>query len=351
MNWQQLDWAALDRLRETFLHADKSTGPYWRDERDLAAYDATYGQRIGWKWDAVLTELVGRELLPTETGLTVFDWGCGSGVAGRQAIRALGERVQRLWLWDHSSAAVAFAARRAREMFPHLEVRALTAVEVATVQADVLVLSHVLNELPTAPAARADFQHLLERVRRIWWVEPGTHAVSRALGEWRERLRTVGFTPLAPCPHAGACGALAVGKERDWCHFFATPPAEIFADSDWVKFGQRAGIDLRSLPYAFLVLSRASTKASPPEAGRVLGRPEVFKGYARMLNCGADGLTELTLQERADKRLFKSLKRDSGLLLFRWERDGDRITAAERMATLTQNPDLPAQPENLTTIT
>jgi ribosomal protein RSM22 (predicted rRNA methylase) len=178
---------------------------------------------------------------------------------------------------------------------------------------------------------------LLSRARCVLWVEPGTHEVSRALAGWREQLRGTGAQVIAPCTHHAACGLLAAGNERHWCHFFASPPPEIFADSNWVKFGQRAGIDLRSLPYSFLVLANptltAATAPQRDEAGagdsRILGEPRVYKGYAKLFNCSAAGVEELTLQQRVDKPFFKSLKRVRGPLLYRWTRDGLQITAAE----------------------
>ena len=57
MNWTQLDWPALDRLRDGFLHGGAAAGPYWKTTSALASYDLTYGERIAWKWDAVLQEL------------------------------------------------------------------------------------------------------------------------------------------------------------------------------------------------------------------------------------------------------------------------------------------------------
>ena len=57
MEWEKLDWEALDRLREGFLTGAAARGPYWKSLGDLANYDLTYGERIGWKWDAVLAEL------------------------------------------------------------------------------------------------------------------------------------------------------------------------------------------------------------------------------------------------------------------------------------------------------
>lgn len=366
MDLNSLDWEVLDRLRETFLSDARMEGPYWHTITDLEAYDLTYAERIGWKWDTVLRELKLRGWTPLspdadgrpssreatneaprsmpsaspelgppgQNALTVFDWGCGSGVAGRRVVELLGaENVARLVLHDHSSLAIEFAEHRARKSFPSLTVERASYRVLQEGPIDVLVVSHVLNELDDI--GRAELTGLLARAQTVLWVEPGTHEVSRALVGWREQARAAGFNVVAPCPHANACGLLAVGRERDWCHFFAAPPPEIFANSEWVKFGQRAGIDLRSLPYSFLVLDRradfAGHRPSLPDASRILGEPRVYKGYAKIFNCSARGVEELMLQQRADKELFKSLKRASGPLVFRWTRDGDRINAAERL--------------------
>jgi hypothetical protein len=57
----------------------------------------------------------------------------------------------------------------------------------------------------------------------------------------------------------------------------------------------------------------------------VIGRPEHLKGFARVLNCDADGLSELTLQKRDDPALFKGLDRTKRPLVCRWRRNGSRI--------------------------
>ena len=70
---------------------------------------------------------------------------------------------------------------------------------------------------------------------------------------------------------------------------------------------QRAGIDLRSLPYAFITLDRIqpdnpagreagapeALPAPPPDLSHVIGRVEHYKPYARLLNCDAHGLAAL----------------------------------------------------------
>ncbi|HEY0944215.1 MAG TPA: small ribosomal subunit Rsm22 family protein [Opitutaceae bacterium] len=321
MTWSELDWAALDRLREGFLSGAAAAGPYWRSRSDLASYDFTYGERIGWKWGAVLRELTLRGWTPPEG--VVLDWGCGSGVAGRRVLGAFGpERFSGLSVWDHSTLAREFAADAARAAYPGFNVDAYRDGE----PFGLLVLSHVLNELDAdAQAAVAD---LIARATAVIWIEPGTSDVSRTLVEWRERLRAQ-FNLVAPCTHAAVCGMLGAGNERHWCHHFASPPAGIYADSNWVRFGQRAGIDLRSLPYSFLVLDRRPPPALPADGARIIGRPEHFKPYARFLNCDVTGVHEVTLPKRADLALYKQLERTKGPLLYRWRRNGATADGGE----------------------
>ena len=81
MNWDSIDWEALERMRAAFLAGTAGAADYWQTEGELAAYDATFAQRIGWKWDFVLSELQRRGWTPPRGEL--LDWGCGSGVAAR----------------------------------------------------------------------------------------------------------------------------------------------------------------------------------------------------------------------------------------------------------------------------
>jgi hypothetical protein len=354
MTWAEIDWAALERLRGLFLSGAAAQGAYWRSAAELANYDLTYGERIGWKWDAVLSELEQRAWRPTgaagltnESGrapgrsgkLAVLDWGCGSGVAGRRVVRWLGqEGVAILRLWDHSALAADFAARAARSLFPNLAVESLTPGFMAGDDpVGVMVISHVLNELPASELLA--LRSLASRADAIIWVEPGTREVSRALIELREQLR-VRFRVVAPCTHQNACGLLAPEKVRHWCHHFASPPAGIFADSNWVKFGQRAGIDLRSLPYSFLALERRQTlEPDGPDAGfsRVIGEPRSYKGFAKVLSCEAGGVVERMAQKRDAPDLFKQFRHPEGPLIYRWTIAEERIVGGEPLSRLTRS--------------
>ena len=330
MTWDTLDWSVLDRLRETFLASKTGGGSYWNSLHDLANYDLTYAQRIGWKWDAVLRELQQRGWSPPPGPL--LDWGCGSGIAGRCVLDAIGAAsFEKLGVFDHSALAMQFAVARAEAMFPNLPVESASLDDATTSAVGTLVISHVLNELDEA-GGRA-LRAVIDRAHAVLWVEPGTHTDSRALIAMRETLREQ-FHVIAPCTHQSVCGLLAVENARHWCHHFASPPAGIMADSNWVRFAQRAGIDLRSLPYSFLVMERKGVREqvpglSPVGWSRVLGEPRVYKGFAKVLSCQADGVRELELQKRDAPELFKAMKHGESKKLHRWTTTDGRIQTVE----------------------
>ena len=338
MTWSDLDWPALDRLRDGFLSGSAADGPYWRSLSDLASYDFTYAERIGWKWDALLAELRRRQWTPPSR--TLLDWGCGSGIAGRRVLSAFGaQTLDTLQVWDHSPLARQFAADSARKNFPTLTISEFLPFTPHS-SPFTLLLSHVLNELP-APA-RAELFALIARADAVIWIEPGTHVVSRDLASVRDRLRA-DFDIVAPCTHALDCPLFAAANERHWCHYFAPAPVGIYADSNWVKFGQRAGVDLRSLPYSVLVLEKKNLRVSPapspahspesvatlpPGSSRVLGRVRVHKAHTDLLACDATGLHDLKLFKRTDPVLHKKLDRNPPIPLYRFEREAEKITVA-----------------------
>jgi len=321
-----MDWARLERLRNLFLSGDK-TRDYWTSDADLAAYDATFARRIAWKWQAVLREVAARgHRFEVDE---IVDWGCGSGVAAREVLASgLVVGAPRVRFWDRSPLAKSFAARKAGEeqAVPVEVLDGLGSVEMGeNAPRRLLVISHVLNELD-----KNGVGSLLSLVRastHVLWVEPGSKAESRRLSELRDSLRNT-FDVLAPCTHMQKCGMLLDKNESHWCHQFAPAAKEAFTDPAWSEFSRRLGIDLRSLPYSYLLLSRKSelSAAKVAEAlpySRVIGEPRFSKGYARILSCdGQRGVTEIILQKRDDprtlKRLQGGLKASGGVPLYRW---------------------------------
>ncbi|MDR3405447.1 MAG: small ribosomal subunit Rsm22 family protein [Chthoniobacter sp.] len=308
----------LRELRERFLAGTAGAADYWQSPDHLELYDSTYAERIGWKWDAVLDELDLRGWRPRSTH--VLDWGCGTGVAHRRVL-AKWPQFTAANLHDRSLHARLFAAQKTRREFPQV---AVTLNRPTVTPETLLLVSHVINELPPA-----ELDQLLELARgagEVIWVEAGTHADSRRLIDVRERLRDT-FTPIAPCTHTARCGMLTTKNAQHWCHHFARPPSAIFQDARWADFGKEIGIDLRSVPYSFLVLAR--TPAMPPGYSRIIGEPREAKGFARVLSCQAEGVADFILQKRDVPELFRAVRKGTLEPVYRWTLADGKIVAAE----------------------
>ena len=312
MNWEAIDWSALERMRAAFLQNTAGAADYWQSESDLVSYDTTFAQRIGWKWDYVLEELKRRGWSPPKGEL--FDWGCGTGIAGRAFLDQFGEKsVSALRLWDRSSLAVSYATLRARAKYPKLKTVAGSGSPSTN---DILLISHVLTELtPEQTQALADEA---ARAQCILWVEPGTYEASLTLIAVRERLRSQ-FNIVAPCTHQERCGILAPENERHWCHHFASAPHEVFTESNWARFASVMGIDLRDLPLSFLVLDKRPAPVLPAAAGRVIGHPRIYKGHALLLVCDVSGVSERQLTKRHFPEEFKAWRKGKADVLCEWK--------------------------------
>ncbi|MBM3978374.1 MAG: hypothetical protein FJ299_15475 [Planctomycetes bacterium] len=323
----EADWARLAGLRARFLEGGNAVrGDYWRDERDLELYDAVYAPRIGWKWDALLDELAWRGWTPPP-GL-VLDWGCGTGIASRRFGARFGWDGRALLLHDRTRDAQRFAERRARERFGELSVNALDESESLDSQPALLLVSHVLSEL--SGEAEQRLLALAARATAVLWLEPGERKSSRRLGLVRERLRATHHV-IAPCPHQQTCGLLAPEQERHWCHFFALPPNDVYTSRFWRLVADNLRLDMRALPYSPLALdSRASALAAAParEIARVLGRPRIEKGAARLDACRSSGVADLRFLQRLDKAMYRRLAEPAGeRFLWQVEESDGRIRA------------------------
>lgn len=317
MNWETIDWQALERLRSSYLAGSAGGADYWRNQRDLDSYNQTFAQRIGWKWDYVLEDLMSLGWVPPEA--EVMDWGCGSGIAGRAFLDHFGtESVKGLRVWDRSSLAMDFAVKTARKKFPDLTVQSGLAENPG-----VLLISHVLTEL--TPEQTDELAKYVSQAETVIWVEPGTYEASLTLIAIRERLRPQ-FQIVAPCTHTEQCGILAPGNDRHWCHHFASPPSEIFTDANWSKFANLMSIDLRSLPLSYLVLDKRPQTTFPADVYRVIGRPRVYKAHALIQACNACGVKEYELHKRDHSSEFKQMKKGHCDALQEWQVAGERIT-------------------------
>lgn len=331
-HWSADELKTLARLREGFLTGRAGERDYWRSETELALYDQSFGERIGWKWDAVLGELKQRKWMPRSRH--ILDWGCGTGIAGRRVLAAWPEQFESLALHDRSPLAMRFAADRASSDHPAIRVTRANIRE-SLPAGTMLVLSHVLNELPDA--ALQQLLALAVQAEEIIWVEAGTHADSRRLTTGvRERLREE-FAAVAPCTHSARCGMAAPENERHWCHFFAPVPPLAFQDARWAEFSRTLEIDLRSLPYSYIAMERQrATPSVPVGFSRVIGEPREFKGYTKVLSCQADGVAEFTLQKRDDLALFRAMREARQPQTHAWKLNGSKIVGSIELDNIAE---------------
>lgn len=288
-------WKRLQNLRQAYLKADGYLADYWQDEQLLDAYDKSLGQRIQWKWDAVL------ETLPPRKIDRLVDWGCGSGGATRAVLRHW--ECSEVLLLDRSAKARAFAAKKVREEHP--KVRVVTEMDDKPFA---LLVSHVLSELPEGEVEKV--LDLARRAQVVLWVEAGRRQESRKLSAIREKLRPLQRV-LAPCPHSSLCGMLREGQEENWCHFMAKAPSAVYQSAFWRDCSKELGFDLRSLPVSYLY-TEADAESSAGSDMRVLAGSRQYKGYTRFSACMEQGIMQSDFMKRTDKKLYERLA-DPGL--------------------------------------
>jgi Mitochondrial small ribosomal subunit Rsm22 len=258
----------------------------------LEQYHATFGARIGWKWNAVLRELKSRWTPPAD-GFSIWDWGAGTGIATLRTQALFPESVKKVFLWDRSPLALEFSSTKIKTQTPEVTVETSQSLPLAPPLLS--LFSHVITELEDADLSK--LLSILQNADGVIWVEPGTPEVSRRMVDVRESLRKL-FTVVAPCPHQDRCGLL--GQTRDWCHHFAPPPPEAFTTAEWRQFQEALKIDLRSSPVTYLVLMKPSLAAgiSPISGDRMIGRPRWEKGQAKLLMCNQTNVTQRRLLKR-----------------------------------------------------
>jgi hypothetical protein len=111
-------------------------------------------------------------------------------------------------------------------------------------------------------------------------------------------------------------------------------PPHFFQDARWAELSHELGIDLRALPYSFLVLERPRAEFPTPEGfSRVIGRPRDFKGYSKVLSCQAEGVCEWMLQKRDAPELLREVRDGAEAPVYRWRVEKGKIVEGERLGS------------------
>ena len=323
-------FAQLRALRETFI-AKQSTGTldYWSNTEILEAYDATLARRILWKWQSALSEAVNsgfanqtfhsiaQDLNPASQQMPPnisewVDWGCGTGVATEALLECCLEHnfslPIKIILYDRSLRAANFAAQKLQKIYT--EVQFLATSSTPDINKKGVLMSHVLSELPLA--RYPEFIGKMSGAAALLCVEAGTHEASHRLLQLRTLLHKE-FHIWAPCPHQNSCGLLSFGLEKEWCHQYASVPNEIFQSSQWNTIAKELEIDLRSLPYSMLLMSRGKIENFTDENlyHRILGRPRHTKSQTQLWVCSKTEVCSKILPIRNHKKFIKSLQKNN----------------------------------------
>ena len=306
-------WQKLRELRQFFLSANPNRASYWDSEQTVGLYDQTLAIRIGWRWDAVISQLRLLRWQPREK--LFLDWGCGSGIASRKILDAF-PNLECAYLADLSPHAERYAAKTIREQFSSVSVR----TGIPEGESFCLLLSHVLGELDDR--SQELLASIVDRASSLIWVEGGSAVLSKKLGFWRERLD---WPVIAPCTHRQPCRMLAPENQVHWCHFFTRPPAETFMDADWSEFAKQLEIDHRTVAFSYLVLDRFAESQLSGFA-RPIGTTRVYKASAKLQLCDANGLHDVELMKRDFPDAWKALKKGWSPDLLKVEITGNRIS-------------------------
>ncbi len=313
------DWACLKELRQEFLNTGtevaSTPNDYWRSVQHLEQYDQTFARRIAWKWQGVLKECrTALEALIPELK-QVVDLGCGTGVAAEALCTMIPGLSEKSWqLTDRSARARSYARRKLEGLFQLKCSEAAEVRSLAATQDALFIASHLLTELDERSLSH--LPELLQSARAFLFVEPGTSHASRRLIKLREKLLQH-FVVMGPCFHQKPCPLAAHTPDlppKDWCHQSLHPPSEIFHSKFWHDFSTQLGIDLRSLPVAWLFMVR-KPYAKPldlteDDPARLLGRPDVLKASVEMRICDSSGIVrDYRIQKRNEAELYKTFKK------------------------------------------
>ena len=238
--------------------------------------------------------------IPAWQPATILDMGSGPGTA-LWAAEAQWPSLQHYTAWEREPAFLALAKRLADHGSQALratrwERRDLRAVAPeATRHYDLVVIAHVLNELPEAdrPAVLAAAWAHTAGVLLV--VEPGTPAAFSVVRAARDQLLAEGAATIAPCAHDNPCPL-----ENDWCHF-----PQRLTRPDFQKRARQAPSSWEEAKYSYAAMSRFP--APHPIWARVIGEPHSNKAYAEALLSTRTGIDRYRALKR-HRELFRAVK-------------------------------------------
>lgn len=304
---------ALDALHRRFVseQAPEDAGsPYLQESAQLAAYLAYFFPASLSQVKRALVEVD----VPPGQSLKVLDIGSGPGPASF-AVAGWAKRRLDVTALEASPSSLDTFRRLWSPQLGELKTTTWTTGNALPAGPfDVIVMSHVLNELfPGDPARLEKRQNLVNDIASrlapeglLVLVEPALRRTGRELLVVRDRLISGGLVARAPCLFQGNCPAIA--RPRDWCHADRPwePPALARAAAE------AAELSRESLKYSYVILSRAGERSRDNALFRIVSEPLPEAGKLRYFGCGPAGrhpLIRLQKERTDENAAFDTLER------------------------------------------
>jgi ribosomal protein RSM22 (predicted rRNA methylase) len=158
--------------------------------------------------------------------------------------------------------------------------------EVTPGRHDLVILGHVLNELPPELRSRVVEAAWRLTAGMLLIVEPGTSAAFEVVRAARDQLLALEARTIAPCAHDQSC-PLA----NDWCHF-----PQRLTRPEFQRRARGAPSQWEDSKFSYAAMARFGPEG--PIWGRVINEPSSNKAYAEVM---------ISTQEHV--RFYRALKR------------------------------------------
>lgn len=272
---------AAQWLREAQALSERYRAPRSEQEAPLATgplqtlgylaliFPATYAQLRG-----AIAATAAR--IPAWKPATLLDLGSGPG-AGLWASAEQWASLRSFTAWEREAAFVrlgrglAQSSSSAALRDTRWERRDLRQLDPAAGRYDIVMLGHVLNELP--PELRREVIDIAWQLTTgvLLIVEPGTRAAFDVVRAARDQLLAHGARTLAPCAHDQPCPLV-----DDWCHF-----PQRLTRPDFQRRARGAPSQWEDSKWSYAAMARFGP--SEPIWGRVISEPSSNKAYADIM--------------------------------------------------------------------
>ncbi len=249
-----------------------------------------------------------QEAMPEFSPATLLDVGAGTGAASWAAVTAW-PQIGSLTMLDHNPALRTLARRLAEAGPPALAGAEILGGELGSVDtnADLIVASYVLAELPEDKAASVTVDLWRWSASALVLIEPGTPQGFARIRAARAALIAAGAHVAAPCTHDAVCPMRSVGESRsdqnkvdDWCHFSQRLPRS--RDHMLLK---DASVPFEDERYAYV----AVTREAGPRGARILAPPLETKPGLTFKLCDETGLLRAAFVAARDKDEYRRVRK------------------------------------------